>query len=121
MSSSKCWPETAHATATGWRRGARHIKTAPGFARLRRLMRKSAGSVRTPEPPELKGDHHGYAEYAALGGLRSQPQRARAQACRVAARGRRHNGAAGGARHLHPPRRGIVDLGGAVADRKSTR
>src|ERR1700751_1105615 len=84
MSSSRCSPETAHATATGWRRGARHMTTVLGFVRLRWLMRKSAGNVRALEPPEQKGDHDGYAEYTALGGLHSQSQRARAQACRVA-------------------------------------
>src|SRR6185312_10722011 len=58
---------------------------------------------------------HGHAEHAALGSLHPQPQRARPQACRFAARDRCHAGAAGRARHLHPPRRRVVDLGGAVA------
>ena len=31
--SSRCWPATARATATGWRRGARRMTKAPGCAR----------------------------------------------------------------------------------------
>ena len=43
----------------------------------------SAGKSRKP-PNKVEGDRHGHAEHLALGSLHSQPQRARAQACRVA-------------------------------------
>ena len=44
-SSSRCWPATAPATATAWRRGARRMTTAPGCARRRWPMPRSAGSA----------------------------------------------------------------------------
>ena len=104
-SSSRCWPATAPATATAWRRGARRMTTAPGCARRRWPMPRSAGSGRPCRPPSRE-TRDGNAEHSALGSLHPQPQRAGAQACRLAARHRRDAGAAGRARHLHPPRRG---------------
>src|SRR6266550_1505678 len=102
-------------SAIDWRRGARRMMTAPGCARRRRPMPGSAGKDRRHKrADEVQGGHDGHAEYAAVGSFHSQPQRACAQACRLAARVRRDLGAAGRARHLHPPRRGAVDLGGAV-------
>ena len=112
-SSSRCWPATAPATATVWRRGARRMTTAPGCAMRRWPMPKSAGSGPPCRPPNRE-TRDGNAEHSALGSLHPQPQRAGAQACRLAARHRRDAGAAGRARHLHPPRRGPLDLGGAV-------
>src|SRR5579872_1248077 len=52
MSSSRCSPATALAIATGSRRGARRMKTAPGCARQRRLTPKSADGVPAPKRPE---------------------------------------------------------------------
>jgi phenylacetate-CoA oxygenase PaaG subunit/phenylacetate-CoA oxygenase PaaH subunit len=48
--SIRCWPATAPATATGWRRGARRMTTAPGCARRRWPMPKSASQRRTRKP-----------------------------------------------------------------------
>ena len=79
-----------------------------------RPMPKSAGSGRGLSRRNSQGGRYGHAEHSALGSFHPQPQRARPQACRLAACDRRHAGAAGRARHLHPPRRGVVDLGGAV-------
>ena len=42
----RCWPATARATASGWRRGARRMTRAPGCARPQRPMPRSAGSAR---------------------------------------------------------------------------
>ena len=50
-SSSRCWPATAPATATVWRRGARRMTTAPGCARRRWPMPRSAGSDRPCRRP----------------------------------------------------------------------
>src|ERR1700722_1433508 len=49
--SIKCSPATVHATASGWRRGARRMTTAPGCARLPQPMPKSAGSAPNCERP----------------------------------------------------------------------
>ena len=94
---------------------------APQGARRRRLGARGGGGLcrEAQSSPARAGRGieevaDGHAEHAALGSLHPQPQRARAQACRLAACGRRDAGAAGRARHLHPPRRGAVDLGGAV-------
>src|SRR5581483_11468235 len=54
MNSSKCSPETAHATATGSRPGARHMKTAPGCAKRQQPTHRSVGNVPAPKRPELK-------------------------------------------------------------------
>ena len=48
--SIRCWPATAPATATGWRRGARRMTTAPGCARRRRPMPKSEKLASTRKP-----------------------------------------------------------------------
>ena len=77
-------------------------------------MPRSASNEWRRKPHQIQGGRDGHAEHAAVGSLHSQPQWARAQACRFAACSRRDAGAAGRARHLHPPRRGAVDLGGAV-------
>ena len=77
------------------------------------LMRRSAGRAAWRRL-QSREKRDGNTEHAALGSLHPQPQRACAQALRLAACRRRHHGAAGRARHLHPPRRGPVDLGGAV-------
>jgi ring-1,2-phenylacetyl-CoA epoxidase subunit PaaA len=58
---------------------------------------------RTAHAAEL-GDCDGHAEHAAVGSLHSQPQRARAQACRLAACERRHDGLASRPRYLHASR-----------------
>ena len=110
---ARCWPATAPATAIGSQRGARRMTTAPGCARPPWPTPKSASGANSRKPPN-RGDRYGDAEHSALGSLHPQPQRACAQACRLAACDRCHAGAAGRARHLHPPRRGPVDLGGAV-------
>src|SRR5579883_367604 len=80
------------------------MSAAPGCARRRSPMARSA---RRGACDEREGD-------AALGSLHPLAQRARAQACRQRACGRCDDGAAGGARRLYAPRRGAVDLGGAV-------
>src|SRR6476646_7939491 len=111
--SIRFWPAMALATATGSRRGARRMTRVPGCARRRWPMPKNAGTGKSRKPPN-EGGRDGHAEHSALGSLYPQPQRACAQACRLAARDRRDAGAAGRARHLHPPRRVSFDLGGAV-------
>src|SRR6202047_5302172 len=47
-SSSRCLPATAPATATGWRRGARRMTRAPGFAR------RPPPTARRPGPASLR-------------------------------------------------------------------
>ena len=89
--------------------GAWVREAAAAYAEKRRRRKAAARAA-----IEFTGDHDDHAEHAAVGSLHPQPQRARAQACRLAACDRRDAGAAGRARHLHPPRRGLVDLGGAV-------
>src|SRR6516162_7021312 len=114
-SSSRCSPATAHATATGWRRGARRMTRVPGCGRRRQPSPTSAGTASLRKPPNrIFGDCDGHTQHAFVGSLHSQPQRARAQALRLAACVRRHHGAASRARHLHSPRRGPVDLGSSV-------
>src|SRR6516164_2778998 len=114
-SSSRCSPATAHATATGWRRGARHMTRAAGYGTRRQPSPTNASTVSLRKPPNrIFGDCDGHTQHAFVGSLHSQPQRARTQALRLAACVRRHHGAASRARHLHSPRRGPVDLGSSV-------
>ena len=49
--SSRCWPATVPATATGWRRAARRMTKAPGCARPQRPMPKNAGTGKSRKPP----------------------------------------------------------------------
>ena len=70
------------------------------------LAYAASAAARQPRRRRNREISDGHAEHAALGSLHSQPQRAGAQAFRLAACGRRDHGAAGRARHLHPPRRG---------------
>src|SRR5579871_698028 len=48
--SSKCSRATVRATATGWRRDARRMTTAPGCARRRPPMRRSDGNAPPRRP-----------------------------------------------------------------------
>ena len=84
----------------GWRLGARGRTGLRGQASANRTRAK---------PPDYDRTGH-----AVVGGVHPRADRARAPACRLGARGRCDDGVAGGARRLHPPRRGAFHLGGAV-------
>src|SRR5689334_13946535 len=53
--SSRCSPATAPATASAWRRGARRTLTAPGCARRRPPMPKSASGASLRKPRNRRG------------------------------------------------------------------
>ena len=107
-----------HAGGQGRRAVQRPADRAPPPGpRGRRLGARGGDGVRGASQEAVRHERRRRPErVAALRGVRARQARPQPRARRLAARGRRRDGAAARARRLHPAQRGRLDLGGPADD-----